>query len=175
MKKDYILSIVFAVIFSLIMALCIVCMCLIAREDIAASIVLIVPTGMSGVLVALSTYTAIGAGKEYKRHKELQKSFEDELKEVKFTICNEKAPEAVYICDRRKCSDCRPWCTHTFDITHAKNFKDCGGGFYQNRLRGKFPAGEIQHLQKQSRRPGSPRSDTSHRCPPHSGISCLPA
>ena len=34
-----------------------------------------------------------------------------------------KEQPIFYICDRRKCEVCRDECTHTIDITHARNFK----------------------------------------------------
>lgn len=31
--------------------------------------------------------------------------------------------KVLYLCDRRACRQCRPPCTHTSDIAHAKNFE----------------------------------------------------
>ena len=32
-------------------------------------------------------------------------------------------PKIAYICDRLACEDCNPKCSHTLDISHAKNFE----------------------------------------------------
>lgn len=29
----------------------------------------------------------------------------------------------AYVCDRKACENCNPECFHTFDISHARNFK----------------------------------------------------
>ena len=31
--------------------------------------------------------------------------------------------DVLYICDRRACERCHPYCQHTRDITHAENFE----------------------------------------------------
>lgn len=37
------------------------------------------------------------------------------------------APDVLYICDRRKCTDCHEECRHTKDWRHAKHFEiECG-------------------------------------------------
>jgi len=38
----------------------------------------------------------------------------------------------LYLCDRRACKTCGPECFHTTDITHAKNFKLVGDGYFEN-------------------------------------------
>ena len=47
-------------------------------------------------------------------------------------VADNPSPVIAYICDRLKCGgDCPDWCKHTLDIKHAKNFEDCGGGYYE--------------------------------------------
>ena len=42
-----------------------------------------------------------------------------------------------YICDRRACKKCRPECTHTNDINHARNFENINGDLIeQTSIRG---------------------------------------
>lgn len=40
-------------------------------------------------------------------------------------------PEVLYLCDRRACSCCNSECTHTSDITHAADFYNENGDFWQ--------------------------------------------
>lgn len=41
--------------------------------------------------------------------------------------------KVVYLCDRRKCENCNPECTHTSDIKHAVNFRSNGAVFEESR------------------------------------------
>lgn len=36
-----------------------------------------------------------------------------------------------FLCDRRKCEVCNPSCSHTSDISHAKNFRLIGSIFVE--------------------------------------------
>jgi len=39
-------------------------------------------------------------------------------------IIPEQEPKKIlYLCDKRACETCHPDCTHTHDVTHAKNFR----------------------------------------------------
>lgn len=37
----------------------------------------------------------------------------------------------LYICDRRKCDNCREECLHCSDVEHAKNFEKIGETFWE--------------------------------------------
>lgn len=39
-----------------------------------------------------------------------------------------KEHRVAFECDRRACDHCSPWCHHTFNIRHAKNFEVCNAG-----------------------------------------------
>lgn len=39
--------------------------------------------------------------------------------------------KVLYLCDRRKCEACKPYCTHTSDIEHAVNFERVHGLVYE--------------------------------------------
>ena len=36
-----------------------------------------------------------------------------------------------FLCDRRKCKSCDPSCSHTSDVSHAKNFRLIGSVFVE--------------------------------------------
>ena len=46
-------------------------------------------------------------------------------------------PTPVFVCDGKACKPCsKGECKHTFDVTHAVNFKDTGNGFYEEKSEG---------------------------------------
>lgn len=58
---------------------------------------------------------------------------EDDKKEAIIYEKKKEEPEVptiLYVCDRKQCKECKDFCTHTTDITHATNFKNCGDGYY---------------------------------------------
>lgn len=46
-------------------------------------------------------------------------------------VKQEKA--TIYICDGKRCEDCHPFCKHTSDVKHAKNFEYFGFGYVEKR------------------------------------------
>lgn len=57
------------------------------------------------------------------------------LKKKKLANRKRKNIKVFYICDKRACDgECSPKCTHTSNITHAKNFKCVGGNCYEETI-----------------------------------------
>ena len=42
----------------------------------------------------------------------------------------------LYLCDRRKCENCKPPCAHTTDISHAVNFEKKDDLWIEKKLEG---------------------------------------
>lgn len=40
----------------------------------------------------------------------------------------------LYICDRKKCDNCREECHHCSDIEHAKNFEKIGAVYFEKDI-----------------------------------------
>lgn len=59
------------------------------------------------------------------------KLFEDYEKAIKPEEAMDEDPKVLYLCDRRACSCCNPECSHTIDITHAADFYNENGNFWQ--------------------------------------------
>ncbi len=58
------------------------------------------------------------------------------LKKKKLSNQEIKNTKIFYICDRRACDgECSSGCTHTSNITHAKNFICVGGNCYEETER----------------------------------------
>ena len=46
-------------------------------------------------------------------------------------VLEEVPPKVFYICDRLLCENCNRECKHTSDITHAVNFAQRGGHYWE--------------------------------------------
>ena len=51
-------------------------------------------------------------------------------------LSGKPSPQPLYLCDRKACKQCNGLldgkCMHTSDISHAINFEEAGGLFYEN-------------------------------------------
>ena len=53
------------------------------------------------------------------------------IESIECDLMEKNKRRILYICDRRKCSNCSMECTHTTDIEHAVNFKNIDGYYME--------------------------------------------